>query len=140
VQIILATYLANDDEFKVKGTFTLGKDSNGIDPTTEAVNLRVGTFSTTIPAGSFIQDEKLAGTEEGRGGLVFEGVINQVALSARIQPLHDGTFKFKISAKGADLSGTSIPLALTLTLGDDRGSTSLTQGKAEFGKGEVKSH
>ena len=49
---------ANDDAFEVKATFTLGPGSDGIAPLTEVVSLQVGSFSTTIPAGSFKVDKK----------------------------------------------------------------------------------
>src|SRR5579864_4660604 len=62
--------------FRVEGFFTLGKTSDGIDPVNEAVQLRVGTFSTTIPAGSF--------WKEGRQEFEYEGRINDVELRITI--------------------------------------------------------
>jgi hypothetical protein len=113
--------LANDDEFEVKATFTLGAGSDGIDPLTEDVSFQVGTFSTTIPAGSFKQDKK--------GRFKFEGVIDGVALEAVIQPLGGDTYEFKAEGANADLTGTVNPVTVALTIGDDGGSTTV---EAEF--------
>ncbi len=107
--------------FEVKGNFTLGAGSNGINPLTEDVKLQVGTFSTTIPAGSFQQDP--------RGRFKFEGVISGVSLEVQIASLGGNDFQFKAEAQGADLSGTVNPVTVELTIGDDGGSTTVT---AEF--------
>ena len=117
--------LANDDEFEVEGTFTLGAGSNGINPLTEIVSLQLSgggaTFSTTIPAGSFTQDE------EGR--FKFQGVISGVALEVVIRPLGGGSFEFEAEGEGADLTGTVNPVTVKLTIGNDGGSTAVM---AEF--------
>ena len=58
------------DTFEVKANFTLGADSNGIDPVHEAVVLEIeggtGAFSTTIPAGSFKRTGRDTGSSRGR--------------------------------------------------------------------------
>ena len=124
--------LANDDEFKVKATFTLGAGSDGINPITEDVSFQVGTFSTPIPAGSF----KLHPEKSGKKGKhvkpnkwTFEGVIDGVKLEAKITDLGGGSFEFKAEGKRADLTGTVNPVEVGLIIGDDSGSTTVT---AEF--------
>jgi hypothetical protein len=62
--------------FDLSGNFTLGSGSDGIKPLTEPLILQIGTFSTTIPAGSFAKNSK--------GRFVFEGVINGVSLQVQI--------------------------------------------------------
>lgn len=118
--------LANDDAFEVKATFALGAGSNGIDIPTEIVSLSLsggtGTFSITIPAGAFTQDNK--------GRFKFEGVIDGVALETMIQPLLGGSFEFKAEGTGADLTGITNPVEVGLTIRDDGGSTTV---EAEFG-------
>lgn len=124
--------LANDDEFEVKATFTLGAGSNGIDPLTEDVSFQVGTFSATIPAGSFHFKPAKPG-KHGKPGkpayFTFEGIIDGVALEAKITPLGGNGFEFKAEGDGADLTGTTNPVSLGLTIGDDGGSVMVT---AEF--------
>ena len=68
----------NSDSFDLNASFTLGTASNRIDPPTEPVTLTVGTFTRTIPAGSF--------QAHGSGSFTFEGVIKGVSLQLRIAP------------------------------------------------------
>jgi hypothetical protein len=59
--------------FDLNESFTLGANSNGINPVTENVTLQIGTFSVTIPAGSF----KLNPNRR----FAFQGLINGSGLS-----------------------------------------------------------
>jgi len=113
--------IEHDDAFEVKATFTLGAGSNGIAPLTEDVKLRVGTFSITIPAGSFTQD--------GGGQFKFEGVIANVTLEVEIKDLGGGNVEFKAEGDVANLTGTVNPVTMALTIGDDVGTATIT---AEF--------
>ena len=121
--------LANDDKFELKSTFTLGSGSDGIDPLTEDVAFQVGTFSTTIPAGSF----KFRPAEPGKKGKpgkparwTVEGMIDGGDLEAKITDLGGGSFEFKAEGEGADLTGTANPVTVKLKIGDDEGSTTVT--------------
>jgi hypothetical protein len=106
------------DEFEMTATFTLGPNNNGIAPLTEAVTVQVGTFTTTIPAGSF----KLK-----KGRFTFEGVIDGVKLEAVLRSLILGNdYKFEVEGKGADLTGIENPVTVGLTIGDDSGSKTIT--------------
>jgi hypothetical protein len=109
------------NQFELAAAFTLGAGSKGIHPVTEDVKLKVGTFSITIPAGSFKQNL--------RGGFTFEGVIEGVALEAKITPLGNNSFEFNAEGQGANLNGTANPVTVGLTIGKNGGSTSIT---AEF--------
>ena len=108
--------LEEDDdggEFGVDdGFFILGADSNGIDPLTEDVTLEIGSFSVTIPAGSFEEDDD---------EFEFEGVIDGVELEVTIEGHRGATFSVEASGEGADLAGTVNPVTVVLTIGDDRG-------------------
>ena len=134
----------NDDEFKVSAKFNLGKDSDGIDPLTENVTLKMGNFAITIPAGKFEQ----FGSEYR-----FEGIINKINLKAEIHTANgqskmwghghdDFDYLFKLRAKNTNLSGLSVvlPPNLQLTIGDDTGQAKLDVGEASFGKGKDSEH
>jgi len=77
-----------------------------------------GAFTTTIPAGSF------RARRDGR--LTFEGRIDGVALEIRISPVSSTQFRFQAEGTAAYLSGIANPVVVTLTLGDDSGTTSVT--------------
>ena len=112
-----------DKTFKTKGAFLLGPRSKGINPVTEEVTIQVGTFSATIPPGSFRLNE------HGRFG--FHGVVNSAVLDLSIQSeKKDSRFEheksggwFKYEARGwhTNLSGTSEPVSVRLILGGDGG-------------------
>ena len=99
--------------FELNEWFTLGAGSDGINPLSENVTLQIGTFSITIPAGSFHQDP--------RGRFVFEGVIHGVSLEVQIEPRGNNSFTFKAEAAGVDLSRLTNPVTVVLTIGDDSG-------------------
>jgi hypothetical protein len=113
----------NTDAFELLSEFTLGQKSNGIYPPMEPVTLSVGTFTTIIPAGSF------KGT--GFGPFYFIGPVNGVNLEALIAPTGAKRFSFAAAAQKASLAGTANPVPVTLTIGDDSGTT--TANAAIFG-------
>jgi len=113
----------DEREFKVKGTFTLGAGSDGIHPDTEVATLKVGTFSATIPAGSFRRD--------GHGTFKFEGDVGVARLKVKIQARGGNRFEFKAEGKGADLTGTTSPVVVTLTIGNDGGNTIRVKAKLD---------
>ena len=73
--------------------FTLGANSDGIDPLTENLTLQIGTFSVTIPADSFNHFPE---------GSDFVGVINGVSLRVVIWPIDDNSFQFAAVGEGVD--------------------------------------
>ncbi len=104
----------NHDAFGFGSSFTLSStDSNGIDPLTEAVTLQVGTFTATIPPGSF--------TKRPDGSFTFVGVVNGVGLGALIKPTGTLRYLFEAKANGANLAGTK-----NTVIGDDSGATLVT--------------
>jgi len=104
--------------FDLTESFTLGQNSNGINPVTEEVTLEIGPFSVTIPAGSFQLNPN--------GSFAFQGVINGVTMQVQIVPLGNNMFTFKAQGTGVDLTGLFNPVTVVLTIGDDFGSTSVT--------------
>lgn len=75
----------------------------------------MGTGSWVIPAGSF--------TRTRFGSFVFQGVIGSAHLGVVIRPLRDGRLVFGAAATGAALDGTANPVSVSLTIGDDGGTT-----------------
>lgn len=111
--------LVLDDSFEVQGEFTLGAGSDGIDPPTEEVTFAVGTsLPTVIPPGSFEQDAE--------GSYRFESG----SLEFVITPLLDGSFAYKVEGENAELTLTTNPVEVSLTIGDDSSTT--TDGDAEI--------
>jgi len=108
-----------DDTFALQSTFTLGAGSDGIDLSHEDVTLKLtqgtASFATTIPARSFIKDKQ--------GRFTFTGTINGVSLEATMTPQKGQQFAWKVEGEHADLTGIANPVTVTLTIGDDRGST-----------------
>jgi YVTN family beta-propeller protein len=114
----------NHDSFELQSEFTLGQESDGIDPSTEWVTLRVGTFGVTIPAGSF--------KGRGFGPFLFDGVIDGADLRLRIRPTGAQRYAFEATVRDAYLAGTENPVMMTLTIGDDSGTISV---KADIDRG-----
>jgi hypothetical protein len=116
-----------EGEFEIKGSFSLGAGSNGIDPLNEDVALQIGTFSTVIPAGSFKLERHRDGDEDSDrdevGRYRFEGTINGVRLEIEIRPSTQGKFRFRAEGHGADLNETVKPVRVRLMIGDDGGTT-----------------
>jgi hypothetical protein len=104
--------------FDLNESFTLGKNSNGINPVTEKVTLQIGTFSVMIPAGSF--------NKNPNGRFAFQGVIKGVNLQVQIVPLGNNMFTFMAEGTGADLTGLTNPVTVVLTIGMDSGTTTTT--------------
>ncbi len=112
---------ADHDSFRLKGSFNLGAGSDGIDILHEDVVLQIGTYSTLIQAGFFEFKDR------GRHGKYkFRGVIDGVNLKVVIKPQGDESYKLEARGKGADLSGTENPVLVTLAVGEDKGSVSVT--------------
>jgi hypothetical protein len=110
--------LTSDDKFDVQGTFILAPATDGVDPLTEDLTLQLGSFSATIPAGSFAQ--------ANNGRSTFTGVIGGVSLDVEIRPLRGGGFDLKASGVDADLDQAVNPLPIKLIIGGDSGSTAVT--------------
>ena len=103
--------------FEIKGSFTLGSGSDGINPLAEVVTLQVGASSFAIPSGSFIRNSK--------GVYVYAGTIAGVALEMRMAPVGPNSYSFNAEGNGANLAETSNPLTVGLTIWDDAGTTTV---------------
>jgi hypothetical protein len=103
------------DGFELRAELTLGAGSDGIDPSSEPVALQIGPLSLSIPAGSFQSTR--------RGGWRFAGDAGGAALEARITALGGSRYRLTAEGEGADLSGAQEPVSVSLTIGNDGGST-----------------
>jgi hypothetical protein len=103
--------------FDLNSSFKLGTGSSGINPLTQAITLQIGPYSVTIPAGSF--------TRNNQGAYVFEGTTEGVSLQLRINPAGGNGYTLQAEGIGANLSGISNPVTVTLTIGDNTGSTKI---------------
>jgi hypothetical protein len=110
----------NEDVFVLRSNFTLGSTSSGIHPHTEEVTLKVGTFTVTIPPGSF--------KGHAFGPFTFTGVIHGSALAVAIEPIATKRYALEAAALDVNLKGTKNPMPMTLTIGDDSGTTSVKTG------------
>jgi hypothetical protein len=102
--------------------------SHGVNASAEPVTIQVGTFTTTIPASSF--------KGNGLGPFYFQGAIDGVALGVLINPTGAKRYSFTATAQNANLSGTSNPATVTLTVG---GNTGTTSAKAKISGPEISS-
>lgn len=87
-----------------------------ISPLTQDVTLQIGSFSVTIPARSFFQDNK--------GAYVFQGTINDVSLQVKLDEQANGSYTLQVQGSGADLSGITNPVTVTVVVGTVSGGTS----------------
>ena len=112
------------DAFGFGSNFTLSSTAPAIDPLTDPVTLQVGTFTTTIPPGSF--------KKQTDGSFTFQGTIHGVGLGALIKPTGTLRYLFEAKANGANLTGTVNTVYATLAIGggsfsnSNSGATSVT--------------
>lgn len=104
----------DDNRFALEGRFTLGATSNGISPLSEAVTLRVDSYSATIPPGSFTRGKE--------GGYKFKGKIADVRLEFSVKAGSPSAYTFHVEAAGAGIPQSATPPSVTLTIGDDSGT------------------
>ena len=103
--------------FNITINFTLGTNSNGINPLLETVTLQINNFTVSIPPGSFVENTP--------GTFTFSGTINGVKITASIVQTGPDSFIFKASGN-PNLSKTKPdPATVTLTIGNDSGTTSV---------------
>ena len=106
-----------NDELEVSTLFTLSEQSGGINPLSQPVSLKVGEFSTTIPANSF--------KASTIGWFKYEGTINGVDLEVRIAPLGANRYAFRAEASAKGLSGPAPGKTdVELSIDDNRGKVS----------------
>jgi hypothetical protein len=79
-------------------------------------------LALTIPPGSFTGTV----TSSAFGPFFFTGTINGVSLHAVIAPTGTKRFSFQAGAQNASLTGTVNPVPVTLTIGNNNGTASVS--------------
>lgn len=104
--------------FHEQGDFTLGPNSTGIDLGHQPVTLTIGSFSLTIPAGSFRQ-------VGGNMHFVFNGTVNglQVNFNLKANGKSSTDFTYVVNVNGVDLTGEPNPATVGLKIGENTGTT-----------------
>jgi len=117
-----------EDSFDVKGVFSLGAGSDGINPVTEPVTLQFGTYSVTIPGG-FRMDGN-----PNHPNYHFEGKVGEQhfvwVIQGVPQPGGDkvptNQFAFILHGDGVNLTPGAVSgypnIPVTLTIGNDTGT------------------
>ncbi len=114
---INATLELGQNQFQLTSSFSLGCGSTGIAPLTEAVTLQVGSFTAAIPPGSL--------TQSGQGSFVFQGPVNDATLQVKLSSNGGASYALQVQAGGANLKGTTSPVTITVTIGNNTGSTTV---------------
>lgn len=107
---------AEKDWVRLHGSFELSDDTDGIDPVTEDVAVRVGEYALTIPAGSFVIHPHGSSYRN-----VFRGTVDGAKVVARISEDLLDTYQFDMSIRNIDLAGTANPVTIGLAVGNDSG-------------------
>jgi hypothetical protein len=102
--------------FNITINFTLGTNSNGINPLLETVTLQINNFTVAIPPGSFVEGPP--------GTFTFSGTINVVKITESIVQTGPDSFTFKASGNPNLIKTKPNPATVTLTIGNDTGTTS----------------
>ena len=103
--------------FDVSAGFTLGSPLDTINPVTQPVSLQIGTYSVTIPAGSF--------QALGKSSWYFLGKINGVDLGVLIDSLGNGKFVFSAAGAPVNFTGLTSPTTVMIAIGSDSGTASV---------------
>jgi hypothetical protein len=100
--------------FYLSGGFTLGTGGS-INPVTEPVTFSVGSYSVTLPPGSFVRYKT---------GYVYQKTVNHIFLCVFIKFTNTPSrFVLLANRRGGTLSTTTSPVPVTLAIGNDSGRT-----------------
>lgn len=126
-------------KLKVRGNMVLPPTGNGIDPANEDVTLKFGSYTETIPAGSFLPkgDRWVYKAPKAEPFSGIKQIVLRDSTVAKSDLDHDDG-EYKIKLKGVDLSGIdfSIPVPFSIQIGDDVGHFNIP---FDNGKPDVKS-
>lgn len=120
---ILFGRATNTDSLTLKSSFTLSSSAPGINPILDAVTLKAGSFTATLPPGSF---KEVASGLIGLNRFLFKGTIAGTALDVQIDLTGTQRYSLAAHATGASLTGTQNPVPVGVTIGGDCGMASVT--------------
>jgi YVTN family beta-propeller protein len=106
--------------FHEQGDFTLGASCQGVDLAHQAVTLTIGSFSLTIPAGSFLQ-------VGGNHHFELNATINGFEVAFDLKANHGSStdFSYVVNVSGVDLTSQPNPVTVGLTIGHNTGTTTV---------------
>ena len=107
--------------FALTAFFTLGSNSSGLSPATEAMTLQIASYTLTLPAGSF--QPLWNGTN---APYAYEGTVNGGKLVLDLLPLGNNQWQFAAAGAPVAFPGLRNPVSVSLTFGHDTGTTTTT--------------
>ena len=113
----LLTITPDTGVFDLSSRFKLGAGAT-INPATQPVAFGIGSYAVRLPAGSFVSNGS---------GYLYHGTINGRFLRMSIEPTDmPGIYAFIAGGgTGQALTGSSNPVPVTLTIGDNFGNTQI---------------
>ena len=100
--------------------FTTSAANTAINPATEVVTLEIANYTVSIPAGSFQTIGK---------AYVYQGTINGVTIYALLTPLGGNNYAFAVLGSPENLSATTNPVTVKLTIGTNAGSSQVNAAR-----------
>lgn len=103
--------------FHEQGDFTLGDSSGGVDLAHQPVTLTIGSFSFTIPPGSFRQ-------VGGNLHFVLNATINGLQVNFNLKAANGSSsqFTYVVNIQGVDLTAQPDPVMVGLKVGNNSGT------------------
>ena len=103
-----------------QGEFTLGASSSGVDLAHQPVTLTIGSFSLTVPPGSFRQ-------VGGNVHFVLNAAINGLQVNFNLKAANgsNSQFTYVVNIQGVDLTAQPDPLTVGLKVGHNTGTTTV---------------
>ena len=105
-------------EFELRASFTQGAGAEAIDLATQDLTLSIGSYSVTVPAGSF--------HDVGKRAFVFTDIHKRKALEIILVKMEANSYRLEEAVRGADSDTVADPVAVTLTVGYNTGTAQVT--------------
>jgi hypothetical protein len=106
----------HNSTLNITGQFALGTDGTAFDPASDIFSLQLGTYSVSIPAGSF--------ATTATGSFSHSRTISGHIVSVNLKPSSTG-YAFSVEAKAVDVATIVNPATLQLVVGCNTGSAAV---------------